>query len=62
MQKTGRGSLLPALSLSKKSCSDFFEVADFAYYAPLRRAAKPVKCENLTVFIRFGVHAAEAGL
>ena len=47
-------------SLSKKSCSDFFEVAGFA--APLRRAAKPAKCENLTVFIRFGVHAAEAGL
>jgi len=26
------------------------------------RAAKPAKYKNLTVFIRFAVHAAEAGL
>ncbi len=26
------------------------------------RAAKSAKCENLTVFIRFAVHAAEAGM
>ena len=47
--------------LSKKCCSHFFEVTVLAYSASLRRAAKPAKCENLTVFIRFGVHAAEAG-
>ena len=46
----------------KSGCATFFEGSGFAYKASLCRAAKPVKYENLSVFIRSAVHAAGAGM
>ena len=48
--------------LSKKVLSSLFEVTGLPKLLKCFRAAKPAKNENLTVFIRFAVHAAEAGL
>ncbi len=50
------------LRLSKKSYRDFFEVYRFCLSRKRSRAAKPAKNENTRFFIRFAVHAAEAGL